>query len=905
MNSAGGKKGEIAAICNSCRDLVNARQSKARAKRKRAESVKNPETEPGVPSESTTGGQVTRNEWRLAPTPLASAEKFLELKGAQYNVERLMIEAEPGTELVAFYVKDFVKAWGPHTQELAMDSTWNTNGGNFELFSAVADMNGFGLPLAFLFLSTTKDATSGAKRRVLERFLGKLKDLGVMPKFTLTDKDWSEIEAIIKQCLVKNKDTPAPYNAHEAHRLFSFIEVDFVPIAQMKPTASIPEPPERPIPRVRLLVDGRPPGGMPPLRIRLPVKAIQDALHPSAPSTSCAEVEDGLGILEASMSSMRPSSLRPTPQEEDGTIPDGAESTSTMHRETAPGHGLAAQEVPLAAQEAQHAVHALEPIPAAPDPVPTAPGPVPTAPKPIPTAPATQTSRRVPAVPGAAGALPARDPPAASASCPADADHDFDEEQWEGLDEDDIRWEVDNITLDDENVDPSAPTDPSETGGRSKRPNYQFCPAAHRLPLLRLYTKHACQHTLLPERHGQPRSAADIHRDAVSEMYNHCKRNNLNEVWAYMWNSWYKPDRWKLWARSAYAQSIPRKRTTMIVEALWRGIKHQVLPRYNRPPVDFALYSVVTKALPPYRLRLLEILRNPRASRAQSLSHVQKDLHRAWKRLKNVPIRGKYMTNVKRWTCDCGAQKYHSHLLCKHLVRAAGGIDASWWPKAERYHIPPFYTVPIKKTVAPPPETMRNQSWLPRIAAAASPIVQFPHVTPSPPPVLPDADADDPGSDVSIPGVETVSRSRSSSISSSPGKAPATGRDGLLRTRAGGGAGFELEDEEDVETGEVVRLLQYAATLFVEQDDPLFVPNAKRAARAAIRWIVKIAPTAGDWTADLQDDDVEDWPIPAIVQALSHAVKLVCEWRDLGNGHSAEEAKRCLRGVLSWARDGP
>ncbi|KAI0643905.1 hypothetical protein C8Q79DRAFT_914891, partial [Trametes meyenii] len=304
---------------------------------------------------------------------------------------------------------------------------------------------------------------------------------------------------------------------------------------------------------------------------------------------------------------MRPSSLRPIPQEEDGTIPNGAESASTTHRETVPGGGLAAQEVPLAAQEAQHGVHVPEPIPTAPEPIPTAPAPVPTtsepiptAPKHIPTAPATQTSRCVRAVPSAEGALPARDPPAASASRAANADRDFDEEQWEGLNEDDIWWKVDNITLDNENVDPSAPTDPSESGGRSKQPNYQFCPAAHQLPLLRLYTKHVCQHTLLPERHGQPRSAADIHRDAVSEMYNHCKRNNLNEVWAYMWNSWYKPNRWKLWAQSAYAQSIPRKRTTMIVEALWRRIKHQVLPCYNCPPVDFALYSVVTKALPPY-----------------------------------------------------------------------------------------------------------------------------------------------------------------------------------------------------------------------------------------------------------------------------------------------------------------
>ncbi|KAI1782045.1 hypothetical protein LXA43DRAFT_870500, partial [Ganoderma leucocontextum] len=139
-----------------------------------------------------------------------------------------------------------------------------------------------------------------------------------------------------------------------------------------------------------------------------------------------------------------------------------------------------------------------------------------------------------------------------------------------------------------------------ETGARSKRADYEFCPAAHRLPIMRLFAKHASQHPLLPERHGQARSSDEIRRDAVTEMYLHCKTNNLSEVWAYLWNSWYGPSRWKLWARAAYAASIPTKRTTMMVEALWRNLKHLVLHLYNRPPLDLAIYAIVTKSLPPY-----------------------------------------------------------------------------------------------------------------------------------------------------------------------------------------------------------------------------------------------------------------------------------------------------------------
>ena len=127
----------------------------------------------------------------------------------------------------------------------------NTNNGNFELFSAVADANGSGIPLAFLLMATTPDAASGAKQEVLERFLRALKNLGVQPEFTLSDKDWSEINAMnavwpsakhqlcfwhalraVKQRLSKTKETPAPYNPDTARKEFSFIDRDFVPLSQ-------------------------------------------------------------------------------------------------------------------------------------------------------------------------------------------------------------------------------------------------------------------------------------------------------------------------------------------------------------------------------------------------------------------------------------------------------------------------------------------------------------------------------------------------------------------------------------------------------------------------------------------------------------------------------------------------
>jgi hypothetical protein len=40
------------------------------------------------------------------------------------------------------------------------------------------------------------EAAMGSKQLVLERFLDQLKKRGVKPKFTLSDKDWSEINAM-------------------------------------------------------------------------------------------------------------------------------------------------------------------------------------------------------------------------------------------------------------------------------------------------------------------------------------------------------------------------------------------------------------------------------------------------------------------------------------------------------------------------------------------------------------------------------------------------------------------------------------------------------------------------------------------------------------------------------------
>lgn len=66
---------------------------------------------------------ISRKQWRLADDPVESAEIFLKTKGEEEGVVHMEIKPEPGTEVVGYYVKDFIERWAVHTQELAMDST--------------------------------------------------------------------------------------------------------------------------------------------------------------------------------------------------------------------------------------------------------------------------------------------------------------------------------------------------------------------------------------------------------------------------------------------------------------------------------------------------------------------------------------------------------------------------------------------------------------------------------------------------------------------------------------------------------------------------------------------------------------------------------------------------------------
>lgn len=102
------------------------------------------------------------------------------------------------------------------------------------------------------------------------------------------------------------------------------------------------------------------------------------------------------------------------------------------------------------------------------------------------------------------------------------------------------------------------------------------------------------------------------------------RRMRLTQVWAYLWNQWYNPNQWPLWARSA-CDAIPRLKTTMVVECTWKQIKRRDLPQFNRPRLDLVTHVLLDTLLPRIRYALEHVQGMRRNGRPQALASWQSD----------------------------------------------------------------------------------------------------------------------------------------------------------------------------------------------------------------------------------------------------------------------------------------
>lgn len=113
-----------------------------------------------------------------------------------------------------------------------------------------------------------------------------------------------------------------------------------------------------------------------------------------------------------------------------------------------------------------------------------------------------------------------------------------------------------------------------------------------------MFVRHFNAHPFIPSANGTLMSSAEIYRQAPSELYTWCFSKNFYQLWAYLWTNWYRPDQWKLWARSAYPQEIPVLKTTMIMEFHWRLVKHDYLHRFNRVRIDLVAWILISRVVP-------------------------------------------------------------------------------------------------------------------------------------------------------------------------------------------------------------------------------------------------------------------------------------------------------------------
>ncbi|KAG6818261.1 hypothetical protein H0H93_006436 [Arthromyces matolae] len=170
-----------------------------------------------------------------------------------YTIELIDVHEEDGCLSIALALPGLINQWKGQIREISLDSTFNTNASNYEVYALIGEVYGSGCPLGYLFLHAT-NGDSGAKERFITDFLNYFRrNCNLEPIITLTDKDFSEINAFrkvfpdakhqlcfwhclraIKTRLSVLRRRPKYYDVLEAKKEFDWIDESFVPISQSK-----------------------------------------------------------------------------------------------------------------------------------------------------------------------------------------------------------------------------------------------------------------------------------------------------------------------------------------------------------------------------------------------------------------------------------------------------------------------------------------------------------------------------------------------------------------------------------------------------------------------------------------------------------------------------------------------
>ncbi|KAH6869450.1 hypothetical protein BKA70DRAFT_1131763, partial [Coprinopsis sp. MPI-PUGE-AT-0042] len=184
--------------------------------------------------------EINSQKWKRDSDELKSAKILIEeasdpskVDDPRFRVTPVKLPELEGFKAIAFVLPHFMKTYGDSMRELSLDSTWKTNGNNYECYAILGEVQGSGCPLGYL-LVLSSSGEAGGKEKYIACLLNHIKKFwNLSPIVTLTDKDWSEINACRKQRLTLLRRRPKFYNVEEACKEFNFIDESFVPIAQV------------------------------------------------------------------------------------------------------------------------------------------------------------------------------------------------------------------------------------------------------------------------------------------------------------------------------------------------------------------------------------------------------------------------------------------------------------------------------------------------------------------------------------------------------------------------------------------------------------------------------------------------------------------------------------------------
>jgi len=151
-----------------------------------------------------------------------------------------------------------------------------------------------------------------------------------------------------------------------------------------------------------------------------------------------------------------------------------------------------------------------------------------------------------------------------------------------------------------------------------------------------------------------------------------------------LWNRWYTPKQWRLWARSA-DDAIPRLKTTMVVESL-----------------------VITNVLPRVQRRLAYIRGLRRIGRPQPLAGWQADFRADWK---DMGRSDEHRLTEKELRCLKTPAtlpiSIDGHAPVTHISLVVSFSDLAFFRNLRRNHYPPYYAmegIHFEKAVETPKE---------------------------------------------------------------------------------------------------------------------------------------------------------------------------------------------------------